>query len=470
MKFLVPNGAQEKAIREVGNLENFIVILAFANGVGKTAIVFAIAGAIMWGAPTTAFDYPLFTNYPKKWPKRIRIVTESELVSDTGPIQEQSKKWWPHGRYQWSRGGKQYNKFCQTDTGFLVEVMTFEQAVKEFEGKTIGPTIYIEPPPRDIFNACVARQRMGGFNLLDMTPLTSSAWVMDELVSKPEIFVEGELVGKSKCITADIEENCFTHGKNGQLDHKDILTMISRYDEDEKEARAHGRFMHLSGVILKGFSRDIHVAKEEFECPNENVGLYSAVDPAIGKPCFALFSFIGADKVLHIYDEYPNTPFFNAKDSNLTVKDYVEIFRTKEGNRNFIRILDRHFGNAQRTLGGLTLRQEFSQAGLGFIDSYHVAENLFEVETGILKIKEFLKYDKTKPIDSLNRPKIVISPRCRNLITAIERWSRDPDTQKPLEEFKDPIDCLRYLVMADPEVYVPRQWGGPSGFYGVGRV
>ncbi len=441
-------------------------MLAFANGVGKTSIVFAILGAIIWGAPTSAFDYPLYTQYPKRWPKRVRIVTESALVSDIGPIQMESAKWWPKGRYAWIKNGKQYNQHCYTDNGFSLEVMTNEQAVKEFEGKTIAINVFIEPPPRPIFNASVARQRMGGLNIFDMTPLMSSAWVKDEIVDKPEIIVDDKVIGKSVCIHADIEDNCIEHGKNGQLQHNDIQQIIARYDPDEIEARAHGKFLHLSGRIFKGFDRNAHVAKEEFEPPREGVSIGMACDPAIAKPLAILWRYVDAAGVLNYYDEYPETVFEGAKDSNLTVTDYVQIIRAREQGRTVeSRILDRHFGAARRSLGGLTLKQEFSEAGLDFTDSYSMDE---EIETGISKIKELLRWDKTKPQDALNRPRIRISPRCKNLIAALERWGRDPKNGKPLEAYKDMIDTLRYDVMSNPAVEVSRPWlsgGGPT--YGV---
>lgn len=466
LKFLVPNGAQEKAIAEVGNLENFITVLSFANGVGKTSIVFAILGAIMWGAPTSAFDFTLYREYPQRWPKRIRIVTESELVSDMGPIQTEAAKWWPKGRYSWVKGGKQYNKFFYSDTGFFGEVMTNEQALKEFEGKTNAINVFVEPPPKLIFNACIARQRMGGINIMDMTPLTSSAWVKDDIIDKAQIETNGKIVGKSVCISADIEENCQEHGKNGQLKHDDIQQIISRYDPDEIEARAHGKFVHLSGRVFKTFDRNVHV--REFDTLTDGVSHGMVVDPAIGKPLAIIWRFVDKAGVLHYYDESPEFEFQGAKDSNLTVSDYVQIIKAKEeGRRMDSRILDRHFGNARRTLGGLTLRQEFAEAGLDFTDSYTM-EPAAEIESGILRIKELLKYDKTKPIDALNRPRIVIHPRCKNLIAAMERWSRDPKTSKPKEEFKDFIDDLRYDSMSDPSVESAQDWsGGTKPYYGV---
>ena len=84
--------------------------------------------------------------------------------------------------------------------------MTYEQAITAFEGKTVSITVFIEPPPRAVFYACLARERMGGINILDMTPLYHAGWVKDDLIDTPLVVVDGKEYGKSICLTADIEE------------------------------------------------------------------------------------------------------------------------------------------------------------------------------------------------------------------------------------------------------------------------
>ena len=164
-----------------------------------------------------------------------------------------------------------------------------------------------------------------------------------------------------------------------------------------------------------------------------------------------VWAFTSPGGEIVVYDEFPNFPFQGAKDSNDGVEDYAGIFKTKEAGRKIsARILDRHYGFKRQTLGGKTLAEEFEDVGLDYDPSYHVGENIPEVETGIAKVKDYLRYDKDKPISSLNRPKLLISPNCTNTIHALERWSRNPKTAKPQEEYKDFADCVRYLVMSEP--------------------
>jgi len=52
--------------------------------------------------------------------------------------------------------------------------------------------------------------------------------------------------------TVDMRDN--TH-----LSEADILQFEKTLTEEEKEARIHGKFMHLTGLVYKDFDPDIHI-------------------------------------------------------------------------------------------------------------------------------------------------------------------------------------------------------------------
>ena len=461
IRFFRPNSAQQKYIEAVGDPLGFIVIFSAGNGVGKTAASVAIIAALIWPelAPRDVFASWVYENW--RHPRDFRIISTPQELTEGGSIQREIKRWFPKGQYSANKNGKPYlSQYAAND--FTVNLMSYDMSPEAFEGATCGLVVFNEPPPRDIFNACAARMRKGGRLILPMTPLMDAAWIMDTLVARATQDSKYiQLVG------GDIEDNCKEHS-GGLLNHEDIDRMIRNYDPDELDARKSGKFMHLSGTILKTFDRSVHVAKELINPNRDGVSHYVICDPAIGKPCAFIWAFVDATKTIHIYDEYPNFKFQGSKDDNLTVKQYADIIKTKsEGRKISNFILDRHFGNARRTLGGQTLKEEFDNCGVVFEDSYSMAAEV-EVETGILKIKEYLRYDKTKTIDSLNTPKLVISPNCTNTILAMERWSRDPKTLRPKDEYKDFADLVRYLVMADPEVEGRVNWSQPKlPAYGV---
>jgi len=421
----------------------------------------AILSAIVWpGMAPSCFAAPIFKDFPHE--KRARIISTPKEIESIGSLQNAIMRYFPTDRYESHRKGKFYPCEWTTDTGWVIDAMTYEQSESEFAGPNIGLTIFNEPPPKPIWDESLRRTRAGGVVLGAMTSLLQNPWVVDGIFNR----ANGQDV---RVIFGDVEENCRQHGKNGNLDHDAIERALSNLDPDEREASRTGKPLSLSGRILKSFSRQVHVAPT---IERTDVSRYMVVDPAIGKPVFAVWATVDATGALHIYDEYPDFEFEGAKDSNLSVRDYAQIFLAREcGKEINVRILDRHFGNVRRTMGGITLKQEFAQENLFFQDSYQVGDIGSEVETGILKIKDYLRYDASRPIDNLNRPKLTISPSCPNTIAAAERWARDPKSGKPQEQYKDPMDCVRYLVESNPEVqtvraYEPRR----TAHYGVNNA
>lgn len=461
IRYFVPNGGQKRFIDELLRPGAFIVVNGSANGGGKTYVLVALLAAICWPsmAPACFADSPLIQKWP--YPKRLRICSTPAELAEIGSIQTTIKELFPRGRYESLKKGRSYPSQIVADSGFIIDLFSYEQDAGEMAGPTLGLLAWNEPPPEDLWREGMARMRKGGVVPVCMTSLGTNPWVVDGILGK----ANGDDI---RVLYSGVEENCRQHGQNGHLEHEQIEKILAQYDPDEREARSSGKPLSLSGRIFKSFDRAAHVAAEEFE-PPQGATIGMACDPAIAKPLAMLWRYVDAAGVLHYYDEYPETPFEGAKDSNLTVSDYAAIIKSKEAGRTVNdRILDRHFGAARRSLGGKTLKEEFSEAGIDFRDSYALGE---EIETGILRIKELLRWDKSKPQDSLNRPRIRISPKCKNLIASLERWGRDPKTGKPLEAYKDFIDVLRYDVMSNPSVEVAQNWPtAPTAFYGVGNV
>lgn len=462
LRFFKPNGAQAKFIETIKRPDSEICLFPAGNWTGKTAAAIVTLAAAIWPeqAEDPIFDHPLFKKWP--FPKAARILTTPKEMSLTGSIQKEIKRWFPIGQYKSEKQGKLYPSLF-TANDWVIDTMTYDQALTEFEGGTIGLFILNEPPPEDIFDTCSRRMKFGGKILLPATPLTNAAWIWDRLVSqdgKTGIYV---VYGRT-------EDNCIEHGVNGVIPHKAIENMANKCaDDDERMACLEGKFMHLAGCIFKGFKREVHCVKFE-QSMLEGKDIYMVVDPAIGKPLFVIWAAVGPAGDILIYDEWPNFEFHNARDPNFGVAEYKEQFVIKESilkGQPITRILDRHFGNQRRTMGGLTLKQEFANVGLDFQDSYSIGDIGAEVETGILKVKDALRYDDKRPVDSLNRPKLMVADHCTNTIHALERWSRDPKTGKPKEEYKDGADDVRYLVMANPEQYKPVDWDIKSLSYGV---
>ena len=178
-KYYVPNSKCEEFIELVGTGETFVSLFSAGNGVGKSANGANIVANIVFGKSNNWFAYPLFEKWPYR--KRGRIVSDPTTIQ--GVIIPELKKWFPVDRYTTNKGGKNFEAQWQTDTGWLIDLMTYEQDAKEFESATLGFCWFDEPPPSAIYKATVARMRKGGIIFITATPLTGSAWMYDTLVT-----------------------------------------------------------------------------------------------------------------------------------------------------------------------------------------------------------------------------------------------------------------------------------------------
>ena len=178
-----PNGKCEEFIKLVGSNEIFVLIYSAANGVGKTALGANLVANICYETKNPYFmGLPLFENFP--FVKRGRVISDPTTVNQI--LVPELHKWFPQGRYTTDKSGKLYEYNWRTDTGFLFDVMTYEQQVKEFEAATLGFAWFDEPPPMAIYKATIARMRAGGIIFITETPLSGSAWLYDNLVASPD--------------------------------------------------------------------------------------------------------------------------------------------------------------------------------------------------------------------------------------------------------------------------------------------
>lgn len=455
----VPNGKVSDFIRVVGGGGHFVAVLSAANGLGKTAGIINILANLAWGPQNEWFNHPIFRNFP--YPKRVRIGTEPKNLEEIGAIDQEIKTWWPKGRYTALKNGRTYVSEYRTDTDWVFDKMSYEQDTKDWESATLGVAVFDEPPPKEKFAATVSRMRRGGLIIIGMTPLSNAAWIMDDLVDSHS--------EKTAVVYGDIEDNCKEHGVRGILEHSHIQQMIENMDPDEVDARAHGKAMHLSSVILgRSFKREFHVVPDDYPTPSGSQW-FTVVDPARGKPWAIGVGWVDARGQIVFDDEYPKEDWLRVKETKLMLKDYADILRIMESGKQIeYRIFDRHYSN-QRNDVGSTLKQDLAEKyGIETVDSYSCEE---EVESGVQKIKNMLGFNDKMPIDSQNFPRLRIKSRCKNIIRAMERWPRNPKTLRPDENspYKDHADLVRYACGANIEVWVPRPFRQKAVGYVLGR-
>ncbi len=293
-KYYVPTGVGEDFIDRIAEPGTLIDMLSAANGVGKTALAINTIAHLMFPCGSEWYDGPLFTKWP--YPKRGRIVSDPATI--VGTIIPEIQKWFPKGRYKSEKKGKHYEAFFTTDTGWVFDILSYDQDPKEFESATIGWIWLDEPPPESIYKACVSRLRKGGKMIITQTPIGSAAiYLYDQIVLNKD----NEREGRSY-MTADVESACIEHGVRGFLLHDDIVRMVSQYSEDEKQARAFGKYQHLTGLIYKQFDPLVHIIRP-FKVTQQEFVVVEALDPHPRNPDAVSWLAIDPEGTKFIIDE-----------------------------------------------------------------------------------------------------------------------------------------------------------------------
>ena len=490
LPFFIPNGAQEEFIVGVGNAVvngKLIQINAAANSIGKTTALCNIVGNVVFGAQTQWFKYPLFTD---KWsaPKKIWYVSEADAFLDK--IIPELKTWLPRGRYKTSKGGRKFDSIFEFDNGWSLTCKSFDQEPRQFESADVGLIIIDEPPYKEIFTACATRTRSGGLIVMGMTPLSHSAWLFDDLIENPD---QQKYV---QTYYADVEQACITHGVRGHLEHSRIEFMAEQFDEEEREARLHGKPKHLSGKIYKTLHPDVHkvtgMSASDFSQKENQI--YCVMDihdrrpPAIG--WFAVSSD-GKRYALANYPDKRDENYHTIKSTNLTYADACKIILNKEKEFGWdssliLRFMDPNYGRRKVQALGVTIQEYLATSkvvdGEVIPGLYFVCDINDDLVEGHAQVRNALKVD----MDGVANFRILEEAHHiwfqMNRYGIKEYTSRraevDGMSQKVAQKYKDFPDVVRYFIMVaqpfsealkppKPRESVPReadQMVDPAGF------
>jgi phage terminase large subunit-like protein len=126
-----------------------------------------------------------------------------------------------------------------------------------------------------------------------------------------------------------------------------------------------------------------------------------------------------------------------------------------------LRFMDSRFADSKiiGDVGSKTLLDEFEEIGLSFLPT--CTEGASRISEGVAIINDWLDYDETKEVDYFNRPRLFVSDECVNLIFALQNWTGQDGTSGAC---KDPVDCLRYLLLKGVEYL------GEDGDAGLART
>lgn len=318
-----------------------------------------------------------------------------------------------------------------------IDIVTHDMDTQSLEGWQGNWLWCDEPPPRDKWIASMRGLiRLAGRAWVTCTPL-DAPWMYDDIYINPDCFIR----------TMSIWENPY-------LKKEEIDTFAGLLNEDEKEARLHGKFMHLSGLTHKEFEPSVHI-KDELPEDANTWPKWQIVDPHTRKPFAIAYGTVDPMGRKWIYDEWPKDKFHTMRNSQLTPTDYAHLFRDMEVNQIiYRRIMDGRFCKQPMGAGGDSLLEIFDNLGIHFEPSY-ITQTLGTTDPGYLKVKDALRISLVT-----NEPDLFILKKCTNMIYAFQHnvWENYRDDTKGIKETqaqyaKDFLDLLRYWLMDDPSYF-----------------
>lgn len=459
-KSYIPNSKCEEFINLVGSNSHFVNLFIAANGVGKTAALVNIITNICFGRQNKWFKSLLFEKFP--YLKQGRIISDPTTIKEK--IIPELKKWFPSNRFKehyiTEKQGKFWESKWETDTGFSFTLMSNEQEAKEFESADLGWAAFDEPSRKDIYTATVARTRMGGIIFWAMTPLSYSAWIKDELYDKQD--------DKNVAVVeATVEANCEIHGVRGLLKHENIERMIAQYPEDEREVRIEGKFGHLTGRILKGFNRKIHVIRP-FEMDRRLFCVAMALDTHPQTDDHALWLAIDERGQKYVVAEYVG--------KGTSAQIAFEFKRVEGGMRMIGRLIDPSAYNEDE-------RSDVAEPSFGRRMEKHgfnFAEGSKDLANGIRRLQDSFSFTMVGN-EMIKRPEVLIFDTCPIAIKQIEEYTWQvnrgkiadirQERGKPVDRNDHQPENLRRLLQAnfrfERETFETNQeWGTGKGLIG----
>lgn len=333
---------------------------------------------------------------------------------------------------EWERSYDQRRRKLQLANGNWIDFMSHDQNVDRFAGVTLHRVRFDEEPPgtkgKAIFNESVARttEVPNGQIRFTMTPLFGLSWSY-HLLTEDGVPRDDE---ECKCVTVSM-------GDNPHLPREQMERVLSMFSETERQAREHGHFVHLAGLVYPQFSRARHMIPVE-EIPRDRDGrpdwdFFDAIDPGYGHPMGYCMVGIDAYGVCRVVRSW--------KMAGKTVADAAaRIQRDREelGVRPRYTIIDPSARNKNHATGR-SVQLEYAEEGI------HTIPGQNSRAAGINRLATWLEQDK-----------LVLWADQEELRDEFEthRWRArrgeeegEPDVIKVNDDILDP---LRYILMSRP--------------------
>ena len=266
---------------------------------------------------------------------------------------------------------------------------------------------------------------------------------------------------------------------NPFIDAEEFRSKVKSRPMEEILARAYGIPSKSISGAFPAFNKEVNVIPHDqlpwIKNPAYKVTRYMAIDPAGSKNWFMLWLAVDAAGTWWIYREWPDDGDWALPGNTVEgkagpaqagtrkgIKDYIELMKhAEDGEVIFERFIDPRLGAAEKQSqeGATTIISDLDDNDFHVIPAPGV-----DIENGLQLIGNKLAFDESKPRDSVNTPHLYVSDRCVNLIFSMTEYTGKGGSN---EATKDPVDCLRYIAVSNPEFMenAPKHDVGRTGVY-----
>ena len=373
-----------------------------------------------------------FKRLPWEPPLRGRIVTVDVAQGIEKIIKPMlasmiPKSWLING--SWEDSYDKELRMLTLENGSFCELLTYEQSLEKFAGTSRHWTWFDEEVPKDIFIECNLRLLdTAGFWWLTMTPVEGMTWSFDEIYSQygldPYLTV----------VEVDLDDNPYLTEEGKQL-------ALSGLNQEELDARKHGRYVSVGGLVYPEFDPERHVIDPISTPPGWM--RFDSMDHGIRNPTAWLFCCVDRDGRIIILDEH------------------YEAGRIVAHHAKIVKVLDEQYGEPTYRVGDPSIRNTDPITGTSVQLEY--IYNEIPVILGNNDIPAGITRVKTKLIGSDVGPEVFITKNCANLIWELRkyRWGKwahrkmnyeKNAKERPVDKDDHACDALRYALASRPEV------------------
>ncbi len=323
--------------------------------------------------------------------------------------------------------------------GSTIQFMSGESLLEKFAGVSRDFIWFDEEPSQAVYTENKARTvDSKGSIWITMTPLQGQNWSYEQVYLPGT--GEGTEADPGICVVeADMADN-------PHLDAAEVQLFVATLSPEERQARIHGRYTALGGLVYPSFNLDDHVVTAT-DGPPAGWPVYASMDHGLHAPTAWLWHAVGpGGQVLTFAEHYA---------AEMTADQHALVVLAKElawKRAVDYRVGDPSIANRQQALGVVnSVHLDYLRCGVAI----QLGDN--NVEAGINRVRRYLM----APPGHI--PRWQCTSDCVNLIREMRhyRWKTylSPKMRDRANKFEVPLkkddhacDALRYFLMSRPDI------------------